>query len=197
MGSGHRRAMVPPSCHQGSDPWASGVMLPRDPAECSACAVDKQGAAIDSSSFTHPQQPGRVTRGALAGDEAEPGRTLTAVLEMRRIRYGSQESSGRERPNTWNGLHPLTHRMRSRQRLELVVIVGHPFLQGETHLIELPKHLCAQRRELRRFVFHLTHHRGATRGHALGQHHARHAQEPADLIDSGGPGLDEPRAHPM
>jgi hypothetical protein len=171
--------------------------MPCDPAECGARAVDTQGAEINISSLPHPQQPGRATRRALAGDEAEPGRQLTAVLDVRRIRDGSQDGGGRERPNTWHGVHPLAHWMRSSQRLELLVIVGRPLLQGEQRLRELPTHLCAQRRELCLFVFNLTHNRGATRGYALGEPTPILAQEPADLMDSGSPGLDEPRSNPM
>jgi hypothetical protein len=32
----------------------------------------------------------------------------------------------------------LTHRVGSRQRMELLVVVGHPYLQGEKLIIELP-----------------------------------------------------------
>jgi hypothetical protein len=46
-------------------------------------------------------------------------------------------------------------------------------------------------------VCNLTHHRGASRGHALGQHLLIRAQEPADLMDQRGTSLDEPLAHPM
>jgi hypothetical protein len=154
-----------------------------DPAERGARAVNQQGAEIDLATFANPEQPGLAARGVFARDEAKPGCSLTPVFDVCRIGHGSQDGSGCQWPNARNSLHPLTYRMRSSQRLELVVIVCDAFLQGEKLLIEGPEHLCAQRRELRLFGFNLTHNRGAKLGHTLRQNNPILAQEPMDLMD--------------
>jgi hypothetical protein len=82
-------------------------------------------------------------------------------------------------------------------RLELLVIVGHSVLQGKARIIEVPTHLRAQWGALGLFGLELTHDRHAKLTHALGQDHARLAQEPADLTDSCCSGLDQPLPHPM
>jgi hypothetical protein len=87
--------------------------------------------------------------------------------------------------------------MRSSHRLELLGGVCHPFLQGEKLLIEWPDQLRAQRGELGLFVVELTDHRGAKLGDALGEDDPILAQEPADVLDQCGAGLDEPLADPM
>jgi hypothetical protein len=160
-------------------------------------AVDEQFPKIDIPPFAQAQQTGLAARGVFAWYKAQPGRQLAAVFEVGGIRHGRQYGGGRQRPDARNGLHLLTHRMRSSERLKLLVIVSHPFLEGEKLIIEVPEHLCAQRGELGLCVLELTYDRGAKLGHALGEDHAILAQKSADLMDQRGAGFDEALPHPM
>ena len=105
--------------------------------------MDEQCAKIDIPPLANAQQTGLAARGVLAGYEAEPCGKLAAVFEVCRIGHGGHEGRGRQWPDARNGLHPLAYRMGSSQRLELLVVVGYSFFQGEKLIIELPEHFRA------------------------------------------------------
>ena len=95
-----------------------------------------------------PHHPGVLMAQATAARWFPPGHQSATVLKVRRIRHGGQEGGGRKRPNTRSGVYPLAHRMHPSQRLEPLMIVGHPLLQGEKLHRELPERLREQGGEL-------------------------------------------------
>jgi hypothetical protein len=80
-------------------------------AQCGPGPMHQQLAEVAIPTFANPEQARLPARGVFTGHKGQPGRKLTAILEVCRIRHGSQDGSGRERPNPGDDMQPLTLRM--------------------------------------------------------------------------------------
>ena len=148
IGEGHSRLVLPPSFKESSEPLTAAIRLEPDPPQCRPGSVDEELAQIDIPTLADPPQPRLATRGVWPWHQPHPRGKLPPLLERTRITHRGDQGWGRQRPQPWDRLSALAHRMRGTDRLQLRGLIRQPFLQGAKFLVEVCKKFGAPGRQL-------------------------------------------------
>lgn len=96
-----------------TDPLTERIVVPSGHPNYGPCSVDQQGSKVCISTLSNSEQNGTSARGALPGDQTQPGSYLAAIVEGSGITELGDERAGNQRSDS-TALHQSSTRFMRR-----------------------------------------------------------------------------------